>query len=79
MPQIIDETCQTVKPSNSCIFDNSGNAVYDVKPLRKVQSHHHQEMRFMTGRLKEKDEENETESDWKFAAMVIDRCQIDSI
>ena len=27
----------------------------------------------MTGRLKEKDEENETESDWKFAAMVIDR------
>ena len=32
-----------------------------------------QEMRFMTGRLKEKDEENEIESDWKFAAMVIDR------
>jgi len=30
-------------------------------------------MRFMTGRLKEKDEENEIESDWKFAAMVIDR------
>ena len=34
---------------------------------------HTQEMRFMTGRLKEKDEENEIESDWKFAAMVIDR------
>ena len=30
-------------------------------------------MRFMTGKLKEKDDENETESDWKFAAMVIDR------
>ena len=47
---------------------------------RDIPSHHHhhhhnhhQEMRFMTGRLKEKDEENETESDWKFAAMVIDR------
>ena len=34
-----------------------------------------QEMRFLTGRLKEKDEENETESDWKFAAMVIDRWE----
>ena len=32
-----------------------------------------QEMRFMTGRLKSMDEENEIESDWKFAAMVIDR------
>merc|ERR550517_367843 len=31
------------------------------------------EMRFMTGRLKSMDEENEIESDWKFAAMVIDR------
>ena len=30
-------------------------------------------MRFMTGRLKSMDEENEIESDWKFAAMVIDR------
>ena len=36
-----------------------------------------QEMRFLTGRLKEKDEENETESDWKFAAMVIDRWEYD--
>ena len=27
----------------------------------------------MTGRLRAKDEENENESDWKFAAMVIDR------
>ena len=27
----------------------------------------------MTGRLKSMDEENEIESDWKFAAMVIDR------
>ena len=33
----------------------------------------YQEMRFMTGRLKSMDEENEIESDWKFAAMVIDR------
>jgi len=31
------------------------------------------EMRFMTNRLKAMDEENEIESDWKFAAMVIDR------
>ena len=31
----------------------------------------------MTGRLKEKDEENEIESDWKFAAMVIDRWDFD--
>ena len=30
-------------------------------------------MRFMTGRLKSMDEGNEVESDWKFAAMVIDR------
>ena len=37
----------------------------------------YQEMRFLTGRLKEKDEENETESDWKFAAMVIDRWEYD--
>ena len=32
----------------------------------------------MTSRLKSKDDENENESDWKFAAMVIDRldtCQ----
>ena len=28
----------------------------------------------MTGRLKTMDKENEIESDWKFAAMVIDRC-----
>ena len=28
----------------------------------------------MTNRLKAMDEENEIESDWKFAAMVIDRC-----
>lgn len=35
-----------------------------------------QEMRFLTGRLREKDEENKTESDWKFAAMVIDRSYI---
>ena len=28
----------------------------------------------MTGRLKAMDKENEIESDWKFAAMVIDRC-----
>ena len=27
----------------------------------------------MTGRLKAMDKENEIESDWKFAAMVIDR------
>ena len=27
----------------------------------------------MTGRLKTMDKENEIESDWKFAAMVIDR------
>ena len=33
-------------------------------------------MRFLTGRLREKDEENKTESDWKFAAMVIDRSYI---
>ena len=31
------------------------------------------EMRFMTNRLKAMDKENEIESDWKFAAMVIDR------
>ena len=31
------------------------------------------EIRFMTNRLKLKDEEDEVVSDWKFAAMVIDR------
>ena len=65
-----------VKPSN---HQTHVSFIIQEMPLRKVQSHNHQEMRFMTGRLKEKDEENETESDWKFAAMVIDRCQIDSI
>ena len=29
----------------------------------------------MTGRLKAMDKENEIESDWKFAAMVIDRSE----
>ena len=31
------------------------------------------EVRFMTNRLKVKDDEDEVVSDWKFAAMVIDR------
>jgi nicotinic acetylcholine receptor len=31
------------------------------------------EIRYMTNRLKLKDEEDEVVSDWKFAAMVIDR------
>ena len=31
------------------------------------------EVKFMTDRLKMKDEQNEVVSDWKFAAMVIDR------
>ena len=31
------------------------------------------EVKFMTDRLKVKDEQNEIVSDWKFAAMVIDR------
>ena len=30
-------------------------------------------MRFMTNRLKLKDEEDKVVADWKFAAMVIDR------
>ena len=33
----------------------------------------------MTGRLKSMDEENEIESDWKFAAMVIDRFGLNLI
>jgi nicotinic acetylcholine receptor len=31
------------------------------------------EITYMTSRLRTKDEENELISDWKFAAMVIDR------
>ena len=31
------------------------------------------EIKFITNRLKSLDDENEIESDWKFAAMVIDR------
>ena len=31
------------------------------------------ELRFLTKRLRDKDEEDEVISDWKFAAMVIDR------
>ena len=37
-----------------------------------------QEMRFLTKRLRDKDEEDVVVGDWKFAAMVIDRCS-DSI
>ena len=33
-----------------------------------------QEMRFLTKRLRDKDEEDVVVGDWKFAAMVIDRC-----
>ena len=33
----------------------------------------------MTGRLKSMDEENEIESDWKFAAMVIDRSRLKAL
>ena len=33
-----------------------------------------QEMRFLTKRLRDKDEEDVVIGDWKFAAMVIDRC-----
>ena len=33
----------------------------------------------MTGRLKTMDKENEIESDWKFAAMVIDRSLTTSL
>ena len=33
----------------------------------------YREVKFMTDRLKVKDEQNEIVSDWKFAAMVIDR------
>ena len=32
-----------------------------------------QEMRFLTKRLRDKDEEDVVVGDWKFAAMVIDR------
>ena len=48
--------------NNSCTSANR-----ELKSILK-------EMRFMTNRLKAMDEENEIESDWKFAAMVIDRC-----
>jgi len=47
--------------NNSCTSANR-----ELKSILK-------EMRFMTNRLKAMDEENEIESDWKFAAMVIDR------
>ena len=43
----------------------------DINDL--FQSSFFQELRFMTSRLKTMDKENEIESDWKFAAMVIDR------
>ena len=35
-----------------------------------------QEMRFLTKRLRDKDEEDVVIGDWKFAAMVIDRCNV---
>jgi hypothetical protein len=38
---------------------------YLIPPCREV--------RFLTNRLKVKDEQDEIVSDWKFAAMVIDR------
>jgi len=54
------------KPSISAVSGTCSATTRELKNILK-------EMRFMTGKLKEKDDENETESDWKFAAMVIDR------
>ena len=42
------------------------NLVGEVKMILR-------EMRYMTKRMREKEEEELTISDWKFAAMVIDR------
>ena len=43
------------------------NAQNRERELKKKQ------VRFMTSRLKVKDEEDKVVADWKFAAMVIDR------
>ncbi|QQP53403.1 Acetylcholine receptor subunit alphatype acr16like, partial [Caligus rogercresseyi] len=54
-------------PSGSCSF--GGNASGSNRELQCILK----ELKFITNRMKIMDEEEEIMSDWKFAAMVIDR------
>ena len=45
----------------------------DIQHTMKLRNAIKQEMRFLTKRLRDKDEEDVVVGDWKFAAMVIDR------
>ena len=53
-----------------CCFSTRRNVTQDIsKEVKQILK----ELRFLTKRLRDKDEEDEVISDWKFAAMVIDR------
>ena len=57
------------RPLKIHIISKALNAKSTSKPPSLII----REVKFMTDRLKMKDEQNEVVSDWKFAAMVIDR------
>jgi len=74
---------------NEYNFSENNSTIHGSDPLKHLNPTNHiggscnaaarelksilKELRFMTSRLKTMDKENEIESDWKFAAMVIDR------
>lgn len=74
---------------NDFNFSENNSTIHASDPLKHLNPANHlggscnsaarelksilKELRFMTSRLKTMDKENEIESDWKFAAMVIDR------
>ena len=67
----------TTAPSTPNLYSSSTNLLAtpcSTSNVRELQSIL-REIRFITNRLKVKDEEDEVVADWKFAAMVIDRYQ----
>ena len=70
-----NHTNQTTDPTTPNLYSSSSNlmaAPCSTSNVRELQSIL-REIRFMTNRLKMKDQEDEVVADWKFAAMVIDR------
>lgn len=67
----------TVVNSGSTCHSRSGGMTVDDSAMctiaQREMQHILKELRFITGRLRKKDEEAEVISDWKFAAMVVDR------
>ena len=78
MNQLGPQLNHTTAPSTPNLYSSSTNLMAttcSTSNVRELQSIL-REIRFITNRLKVKDEEDEVVADWKFAAMVIDRYHV---